>query len=171
MRLFLAVKPSKTLQSYFEKKHFELKKIGLKPVSSDKLHLTINFYSNVENPKVLIKKIREIKFKTFEIKTNKINAFPDSKTPKVIYLGINFSKELFFLKEKLKTPLQPKKFIPHITFARSNISNKKAYEEAKKILSDMPSFKIKVNALHLYSSNITKIGPIHNKLEQFDAIQ
>ena len=99
--------------------------------------------------------------------------FERNSIPKVLWLGIREDSTLNGLYEEIKTVLKicdfevkDNIFKPHITIGRV-----KNYPKHWKELISTTSFeeiKVHVNSIEIFSSVLTKNGPIYNKLYTID---
>lgn len=181
-RLFIALpltanvanETSKELYDYMKKYDKELK-----VVAPENYHITLKFLG--ECSEKTTKKIEESFANISD--TNKIipftlfglGVFPDLKNPNVIWAGIktdealinklnqnveNFSSGFGFKKEK-------NKFIPHLTLARIH-KGKKLNENIRQYIvenKELFFFESSFNKLVLFSSTLTKEGPIYSELK------
>ncbi len=119
----------------------------LRKVPKDNLHITLKFIGQAE-PKQLIEKAKEISFFPFEAKLGKFNSF-HSKIYFIEVLPKEPFENLNILLSQLFPPLD-KKYLPHITLARSKIPLKFQPKNPLKPLA----FQIK--EFHLFSSDFKK---------------
>ncbi len=93
----------------------------------DNLHLTIIYIGETELEMVekIKRKLKEIKFRSFEYKTNRLNMFKRDKSRKIVYLGIDRSYDLESLYnlvciklKELNLEFPTAKYTPHITLGR-----------------------------------------------------
>ncbi len=176
MRLFIAFE-IKNLNEYF----LELQKRFLSSADltlTKTFHLTFKFLGEVEENKIplIIQKLKTIQFESFDIKTTKIDGFPNARNPRVIWLGLEPRNKIIELQQRLDDSLsslfeKEDKFEPHITLARVKyISNKKDLQE--KIRTIKPAQKeIKIDKFKLIKSKLTPKGSEYEDVEIFTSQQ
>ena len=96
--------------------------------SADKLHLSLSFVGNIEEPKAeeLMQELRFIRFPAFHLSLKEIGYFETGNIPHHLWAGVEESKALRELQEKIEAVVhklgldgQNKfKFHPHVTLAR-----------------------------------------------------
>ena len=96
--------------------------------SADKLHLTLSFVGNVEEPvaEELVRELRFIRFPAFHLSLKEIGYFESSGMPHHLWAGVAEDKALRELQEKVEGVVrkvglgnQDKfKFHPHVTLAK-----------------------------------------------------
>ena len=96
--------------------------------SADKLHLTLCFVGNVEEPvaEELVRELRFIRFPAFHLSLKEIGYFENGNVPHHLWVGVAEDKALKELQDKVEAVLrklglaeQDKfKFHPHVTLAR-----------------------------------------------------
>ena len=171
MRTFLAVEPdSKIKEKLFEfAQKLPLKKARL--VSKKQIHLTLFFWENLTQKEVkLVKSICQAKipqFKKFELSISGLNAFPNKKFAKIVWVGAeaeilrNLWQKLLCEFKKTGLPTEKRDFIPHLTLLRlKRPVNIEKIEFRSKL-------KFWVEKLTLFSSELTPTGPIHKKIAEF----
>ncbi len=141
-------------------------------VDLNQLHLTLRFIGEVENGLLLT--IREalsgVRGNAFSLTLQGVGCFPQKKSPRVLWVGIDRNDTLNRLachieQVLVKIGLEPEQrsFSPHITIARfKDISPHKAADYlAKNSLFKTGSFP--VEAFYLYSSTLTPKGAVHRR--------
>lgn len=137
----------------------------------ENFHLTIFFAGEADIIKLkeiyeTLKNKIENKFGKLSFECSGINAFPDLKNPKVIFLNCdNKQNKIFKLAAKVKTILgefgfmQDKNFLPHITLAR--IKGRTKLKETSDI-----NFKVNfsVDKLSIMQSIISTEGAEHKEI-------
>lgn len=187
MRTFLAATIPLELKNKIEKLIEEFKyetdkkRSNVKWVKIENIHITIYFFGNVENKdlSILSNKLPEIgnTYPPFEISIKGVSAFPKPESPRVIWCGIidnsnTLRKTNGFVRDiirdnNLNVDIDDREFSPHLTIGR--VKGRYCDSLVKKIISselrEFGSFTI--NELVLFSSTLTKYGPIYNEIERY----
>jgi len=180
LRTFIAIDIQ--VESALKKKWTELKLLlhndSIKWVDEHTIHLTLFFLG--DTPISQIDKIAnhlelEIsKVQAFKITLNGLGVFGNPNQPKVIWVGISESKELFKLKEIINQTVslfgyhEPNgKFSPHITLGRvkqvrtpvelTNYIDKNRLEVFQ---------EVEIGRVIFYQSILTTTGPIYKPLQE-----
>jgi 2'-5' RNA ligase len=148
------------------------------PVAKQNMHFTLLFLGEVsqENAENVKKALSSIVFKPIIVNFTHLGAFPNSKFPRVIWIGTDETsgKQLIELASQVEQKLAPlgfrsdKPFRPHLTIFR--IKNK-ANDISKKI----EKFKVVqlgkdlVSELKFKQSVLTPNGPIYSDLQVINA--
>jgi 2'-5' RNA ligase len=179
MRIFLAIDIPQNLKKEIKKFISECYKIenrNIKYVEEENLHITLKFFGEVKKEKV--KEIQNsffrVKQPNFRLKLSKIGCFPDFNRAKVLWIGIEDSKELSNLfnlieKQSINLGFKPEErdFKPHLTIARfktqpnSNLINFLT-DNIKKEFGEFCA-----DRFILYESKLTPNGPIYSKIQEF----
>ncbi len=155
----------------------------LKVVSPENYHITLKFLG--ECSEKITNKIKD-SFNNTVIESKKIipftlfglGVFPDLKNPNVIWAGIktdeslinkldqsveSFTSNMGFKKEK-------NKFTPHLTVARLRKGNKLNQNIRQYIVEnkELFFFESSLNRLVLYSSTLTKEGPVYTEVQSIE---
>jgi RNA 2',3'-cyclic 3'-phosphodiesterase len=155
----------------------------LKVVSPENYHITLKFLG--ECSEKITNKIKD-SFNNTVIESKKIipftlfglGVFPDLKNPNVIWAGIktdeslinkldqgveSFTSNMGFKKEK-------NKFTPHLTVARLRKGNKLNQNIRQYIVEnkELFFFESSLNRLVLYSSTLTKEGPVYSEVQSIE---
>lgn len=169
-RLFIAIDLPKQ-----QRKLLETISCGLCPgtrwTRPDQFHLTLRFIGDVETAHFLqIKQsLSELPFSPFLLQINGLGQFPPRGKPNIIWAGVEQTPELMRLhklieKQLVAVGVAPEKriFHPHITLARlpPQITAPKLadYLARNNQLSSAP---FQVENFKLYSSQLTRNGPLH----------
>jgi 2'-5' RNA ligase len=178
MRVFVAIEISNddVISSIID---FQSKvKINAKPVISKNLHFTLQFLGEISEDEVenIRQALRLIKFSPFKIKFKGIGAFPNIKSPRVIWIGTdqdgaNFLKNLAGKVENLLSPLgftSDKPFKSHLTVFRIKNKAGEISKELKKFeFADFGSQEI--SNIKLKQSILTPKGPLYSDIEVITA--
>ncbi len=186
MRTFIALDISedirKRLAEFIENIQKGLIRTGanIKYVAPENIHVTLKFLGNT--PDDLIPKIHtelEQFYNTQEkalVKIGEIGVFPHRKLPKVIWVGINGSREkLSYLQEETeniceKFGFKPenRKFSPHLTIAR--IKSLKSSNAVMSVIDSHRHYgfgKMNFEKITFYQSILQPTGPIYKAFYQY----
>ncbi len=181
MRTFIAIELGKEIKEVLSKIQSELKNAAadVKWVYPENIHLTLKFLGEVKEEKIpkIIQCLKEIcnTINPFNIEIKDTGAFPDMKSPQVIWVGIEEGKEklleLVELMEdilvKLKFPKEERKFSAHITIGRvKSLKNKGVLSQKINALQFGSPAHQEVKSIILFKSTLTPKGPIYEKLSE-----
>jgi len=184
IRSFIAINLPDSLKKelgfLIEKLKKENKRIPIKWVLNEGLHITLHFLGSQNEEKlkkvgeIIEKKIREFHLSQNSIKLTivKIDAFPNLNRPRVLYLACHednekkllqrFQKELGKELEKIGIEIEKRDWVPHITLARFKSSVKPSISNFQ-ILN--PTFEVK--SIDLMKSDLTPDGAKYTILKKF----
>jgi 2'-5' RNA ligase len=152
--------------------------VSVKWVEIENLHLTLKFLGGVER-----ERLEEVKKTTFDllkdiecfkIVLGGIGAFPNSKRPKVVWIGveegINTLKDIFERLDKglrrLGFSAEEKGFTPHLTLGRvRSFHNIERLSKALLQVRTEPKV-VDVSTIDIMKSQLTPKGPIYSVLGQ-----
>ena len=186
MRTFIALNISedirKRLAEFTENIQNGLVRTGasIKYVEPENLHLTIKFLG--DTPENLIPQIHselERFYSTQEkilVKIGEIGVFPNRKFPKVVWVGINGSREkLQYLQketenicERFGYKPEGRDFSPHLTLAR--VKSIKSSQAIMSVLDSHRNYgfgKMNFERITFYQSILQSAGPIYKSLYQY----
>jgi RNA 2',3'-cyclic 3'-phosphodiesterase len=149
----------------------------MKLVEIENIHFTLKFLGDTPLSKIDEIKdcLNQIQINPFEIEVHGVGAFPNSRKPRVIWIGVDQNAEHIcelkieidsHLKE-LGYKLEKKRFTPHATIARVRYV-KDAAKLAKNIdeLVDSSIGSMTVSGFYMKKSTLTPSGPIYETLWQ-----
>jgi len=177
IRLFIAIELPKTVQKEIHTLQNALKKTyqDIKWVNPQNIHLTLKFLGYVEKEKIgkIIECLNKLtkEFNAFNISLDrKINAFPEIKYPRVLWVGIDEGKDkVIRINQRLEDELEKidfkkeeREFTPHLTIARiKNFKSKQGLIDKLTTLSLEKEQSFNVSKLTLFKSTLTRKGPIY----------
>ena len=146
---------------------------GVRWVEPTQMHLTLAFFGDVaddiELP--LQEKLGAIEFGAFFLPVVGVGTFSAKGAPKIIWIGVGKAHPHLFqiykrvqeaaLAAGLEPELRP--WHPHITIARCRDVAPQSLRNFLKANVDLDAGMIRVEAFHLYSSDLTPAGPIHTR--------
>ncbi len=181
IRAFIAIELNNETQNSLAKIQSELKASGadVKWVEPKNIHLTLKFLGDIDTD--LIAKIKNIledlakNHQRFSSVINELGAFPNTRSPRVIWVGMQEGKEnassiarelennLF----ELGIPKEERDFLPHITLGRvkSPINRLKLTELLDKN-KNIPTINFTMEKMTLFKSTLTPRGPIYEAIAE-----
>ena len=146
---------------------------GVRWIDTAQMHLTLGFFDRVpEDIEVQLRqKLGSIQFRAFFLPIVGLGKFPAKGHPEVIWIGVGAAHPHLFQLHKrvqeaaLQCGLEPelRPFHPHITIARCRDVPEGALRMFLKSNVDLDLGMFRVDAFHLYSSELTPAGPIHTR--------
>lgn len=179
LRTFVAIETNDKLKILLTDTIEKLKKMGFKGnwTKPENLHLTLFFLGNLN-----IHKIADVAYKmgerisgfpTFVYEITKLGYFAQEDNLKSLWFEVHGEKTLEGIYSEVKKSIiyssidvSNEIFIPHITVGRI-----KKYPEHWKTLLESIEFEkieVSVDSVGLYSSTLTKRGPIYKKMYTID---
>ena len=146
---------------------------GVRWAEPHQMHLTLGFFGDV--PEDIELKLREklsaIEFGVFFLPVNGVGAFSSKGAPKIIWIGVGKAHPHLFQIHKrvqeaaLAVGIEPelRPWHPHITIARCRGVSAQMLRKFLQSNAEFDAGMIRVDAFHLYSSNLTPAGPIHTR--------
>ena len=112
-----------------------------------------------------------IGFGAFFLNVNGVGVFSSKGAPKIIWIGVGKAHPHLFQIHKrvqeaaLAVGIEPelRPWHPHITIARCRGVSAQALRKFLQSNAEFDTGMIRVDAFHLYSSNLTPAGPIHTR--------
>lgn len=184
IRTFLAIDIPKEVKDSMERIQYRLRnslKEGMirwtKPGS---VHLTIKFFGSISERDIehihgLLQESSK-GFKPFELVAEKVGVFPNTRQPRVLWLGITSSDNALMNLQKqidddlhgLGFPREERTFRPHLTLGRTKAH--RGIEGLSAVLEEFKDFKagrFPAQGLTLYRSDLRPEGPLYTKLGYF----
>jgi 2'-5' RNA ligase len=181
-RIFAAIKvhPSEAFVSLIYKLKHALRNENIKWVETDNIHITLKFFGETEEDKIpeITHQLAQTakKHNPFNLNIKGTGVFGSVYQPRVIWFGINESKELQKLASDVLNSMATlgwerdrQNFVPHLTTARIKYIDNKA--KLKELVEGNKSLEIqeeKVEKFYLYESILRPQGPIYSILETFE---
>ena len=146
---------------------------GVRWTEPAQMHLTLGFYSDVPDDidLALRDRLAAIEFGTFFLPIVAVGAFSAKGAPKIIWIGVGKAHPHLFqiykrvqeaaLVAGLEPELRP--WHPHITIARCRDVSAQSLRKFLRANAHFDAGMIRVEAFHLYSSDLTPAGPIHTR--------
>lgn len=179
MRLFVAVNFPARLRQKIARLSRPMQEAGIpgRWAGADQIHLTLKFIGEVSPPD--LDEIRgalvhvAASFRPFELAFGPIGAFPSPRRPQVVWLGVEPSPELRFVKDDLERRLselgvarESRPYQPHITLGRAprdaEAGEFRRFEEVTRSLGLLDVYR--VTHLDLMKSRLGPDGAEHTRL-------
>ncbi len=157
----------------------QLEEIPIRWVPPDNIHLTLKFLGEVSdsNFEMLTKIIaaETAGHRPFEMSIGGVGAYPNTRRPRVIWVGVEAPPEMFSLQRgidgetaRLGYASEKRKFSPHLTLGRvGRNASSRAVREISQILSKSEVGFLgvaRVEQVHLYRSELKPGGAIYTRL-------
>lgn len=179
MRLFVAVNFPARLRQRIARLSGPLDKAGIpcRWVEPEQVHLTLKFIGEVPSSEVeaLSDVLTSVAagFRPFTLRFGRIGAFPSPRLPRVIWLAVELTPELRFLKDDLERALaelgierEQRPFQPHITLGRASRDAEagefRSLEDAARDLGIAAEYR--VTHLDLMRSRLDPAGAVHTRV-------
>ncbi|PJF22557.1 MAG: RNA 2',3'-cyclic phosphodiesterase [Phototrophicales bacterium] len=177
MRLFTAVPIPQPIQDLLHKLYTNIP--TARWVDMANLHLTLKFIGEVDDTQAsgINTMLRTVQSPAFDLQLKGIGVFPQSKRkpPRVLWVGISKSPELFTLQKKVEAALatlgilpEDRPFSPHLTLAR--FKTQKPLMEVERLLTRHADFQLppfRVTHFQLIQSQLTPQGARYTLLAQY----
>lgn len=144
-----------------------------KCVSKDQLHLTLRFIGDADDHLFdeIAESMHDVNASRFSVTLKGVGYFPARRKPNVLWVGMEPSEELAFLRDEIENLLEElglepeqRKFHPHLTLAR--LRPEAPLAKITGFLSANNLFKaegIPIDEFYLYSSVLTPAGAVHTR--------
>ena len=152
----------------------------MKPVEPENLHITIRFLGEITRGMVeeVKRLLAGLRFKPFTIVIKGLGAFPNTRRPRVIWLGVSegadqierLYREIEQGLRRLGFPAEREQFVPHLTLARIKAPNA-ALVRLLDELKEVEVGAMTVRAVRLKKSTLTSRGPIYETLFEARAVE
>ncbi|MFB6208362.1 MAG: RNA 2',3'-cyclic phosphodiesterase [Candidatus Nanohaloarchaea archaeon] len=148
--------------------------LGFSPVPRDKMHITLQFFEDLDEDQISRVKqaMEEIDTGSFKAEITGVGAFPSSDYIRVLWAGIE-SKKVFDLYREVSSHEVPEnsehEFKPHITLLRvKDLSpgKKRKLQKQLKEFEDHEFGSFDVDAVKLYESELGGNGPTYRLLHR-----
>lgn len=181
IRCFIAIELPPELKSNIS---FHMQKListnaDVKWVIPENLHLTLKFLGNTPEEKIadISKRLATIanSYSNFPLYFSGAGAFPNIKSPRVIWFGTKDAKEIIKLQEDIEDGMvgfgfkkEERRFTPHLTLGRvRSFKNKDLLINELATLKDMDFGKIEVAGVALMKSELKPGGAVYQRLAEF----
>ena len=168
-RLFVSIDPPKSIRTVLVDLDPRIR--GVRWTAADQIHLTLGFFPDVHEDVdlALREKLNAIEFRAFFLPVVGVGTFPPKGIVKIIWIGVGAAHPHLFQLHKrvqeaafqvgIEPELRP--WHPHFTLARCRDGPGGALRKFLKSNVDFDAGMFRVEAFHLYCSELTPTGPIH----------
>jgi 2'-5' RNA ligase len=131
LRSFIAIELPEKIHAFLADMQQDFKKCGadIRWVNTRNIHLTLKFLGSIEEKtsKKIIDEIKSIcsHYRPFDLTIKGVGMFPNVKSPRVLWVGVNGSNVLTELKKDIEDGMsslgfesEDRKFTPHLTLGR-----------------------------------------------------
>ena len=170
-RLFVAIDLPESMHQLLASLDPQIR--GVRWTDPSQMHLTLGFFDDVPEDvdSVLREKLSAIEFGAFFLPIAGVGTFFAKGGPKIVWIGVGKAHPHLFQIHKrvqeaaLAAGIEPelRPWHPHITIARCRNVAPQSLRNFLKANADLDAGMIRVEALHLYSSELTPAGPIHTR--------
>jgi len=170
-RFFVSIDPPKSIRTALVELDSGIR--GVRWTAGQQMHLTLGFFPDVAEDvdPALREKLAAIEFRAFFLPIEGIGTFPAKGPVKIVWVGVGHGHPHLFQLHKrvqeaalavgLEADLRP--WHPHITLARCRDVADSALRKFLKSNAVLDIGMFRVDAFHLYSSELTPSGPIHTR--------
>src|SRR5438876_10174924 len=146
---------------------------GVRWTDPPQMHLTLAFFDDVPQDVdlALRERLSAIEFGAFFLPVTGVGTFSAKGAPKIIWIGVGKAHPHLFqihnrvqeaaLAAGIEPELRP--WHPHITIARCRDISAQSLRKFLQSNEHLDAGMIRVEAFHLYSSDLTPAGPIHTR--------
>jgi 2'-5' RNA ligase len=178
LRSFIAIELPETVKSALAELQQELKKCGadIRWIKLASIHLTLKFLGNIEDKVVenIVKVIKGTceKYSEFNLDIKGVGVFPNIKSPRVIWVGVNSNTAISGLQNEIEGGMsslgferENRKFTPHLTLGRF-----RSYQGKASLVDKIESYKdttfgiMDVNSVSLIKSDLSPAGAKYTRL-------
>lgn len=148
--------------------------LGFNPVKTEKMHITLEFFQNLDKDETnsLKNHLDNLKFKKFDLKIKNIGCFPSKDYIRVVWAGIE-SKDIYDLynlasNHSLESDNQHD-FHPHVTLFRVNKINRNRKKKLQKQIEEHENHffhTLEVSKIKLFESNFEDGETVYNVLKE-----
>jgi 2'-5' RNA ligase len=169
-RLFVSIDPLQSIRKVLAELDPGIRGVRWTPV--DQMHLTLGFFPDVaEDAELALReKLNAIEFRAFFLPIKGVGSFPPKGIIKIIWIGVGQGHPHLFQLHKrvqeaaLSVGIEPelRPWHPHLTLARCREVRAGALRKFLKSNTQLDVGLSRVEAFHLYCSQLTPSGPVHS---------
>ncbi len=191
MRLFVAIDIDEAIRQRIADYVALLKKrgAGVRFVSPASYHITLKFLGETDKLREIVEALRTVEVEQFELAVRGAGFFPNERSPRVFWAGIEAPNELRELADWTSSAVSPlgfgkeSAFKPHLTLARSGSGSPHqrskgrsapGFERVRQLITSepQPDFgTMSAREFFLFESRLKPTGAEYIKLERFDLVR
>src|SRR6266581_191811 len=147
---------------------------GLIFSAPSQIHLTLAFFATVDptTANLLKEKLAAISFRAFFLPVMGLGTFSKNRMPHILRIGVGKAHpHLFQLHKRVNEAalacnlaIEERAWSPHFTIGRARGISKELMRSFLKKNREFDAGMFPVDAFHLYQSQLTAAGPIHQRL-------
>jgi 2'-5' RNA ligase len=172
LRSFIAIELPESTVNLLVKLQQEFKKCGadVRWIKPGSVHLTLKFLGNINENNVdeIVELLRRVskKYEAFNLTLSGIGVFPNNRSPRVLWVGIDINDSLTRLQNDIEKEIslfgfekEKRKFTPHLTLGRFKSSREKgALMDKIDLYHDNRFSSIYVRSVLLMRSDLGQTG-------------
>lgn len=180
MRSFIAIELPESTVNLLVKLQQEFKKCGadVRWIKPGSIHLTLKFLGNINENNVdeIVELLRRVskKYEAFNLTLSGIGVFPNNRSPRVLWVGIDINDSLTRLQNDIEEEIyltgfekEKRKFTPHLTLGRFKTSRGKgALMDKIDLYHDNRFSSIYVRSVLLMRSDLGQTGAKYTQLAE-----
>ncbi len=152
---------------------------GAKALPLEQLHLTLRFIGEADEKAFASIRdgLQAIRFSPFPLQIRGTGVFPNTKRPRVLWLGLSTCDGLLKLQKNVEAALfrvglspEDRPFSPHLTLARFRYTKGGEVEDFLRGFGDFSTEPWEVREFHLYSSVLDPKGAIHTREQSYPSL-
>jgi 2'-5' RNA ligase len=180
LRSFIAIELPESVRTALSELQSELKECGadVRWVKPEGIHLTLKFLGDVKEEDVdhVVKLIEGAcrKYKAFNLEIAGAGVFPNKRSPRVLWVGINGNGTFKALQSEIDDAMdsmgfekENRKFIPHLTLGRfRSLKGMDALMERVELNRDIKLGSADVNKISLMKSDLGPAGAKYTRVAE-----
>ena len=188
MRLFVALDIDASIRERIGEFRNQMRQIApdVRWVGAETFHVTLQFLGETKKLEQIQQALRQVKGSPMEIAFRDVGFFPNLKSPRVFWVGIEFDQNLQELVKSIAEALRPHgferdkgPFQPHLTLARAGSGRPRpvpgersasGLQQVRAAVETMPSLEfgtMTAREFYLYESKLSSTGAQYIKLSRY----
>ena len=188
MRLFVALDIDASIRQRISEFRDQMRRVApdVRWVGPETFHVTLQFLGETKKLEQIQQALRQVKGSQINLTFRNTGFFPNPKSPRVFWVGIEFDQSLQELVKSIAEALRPlgferdkAPFQPHLTLARSGSGRPRpvrdehsasGLRQVRAAVETMPSLEfgtMTAREFCLYESNLSPAGAQYSKLSRY----